>query len=88
MRSSTADENGESDDANLLIRLGVSRVVAVKDGLGVQRQWNCVVNQRPVYVAGLRHVREDHGNWSEDDEDNQVAEGDVLESNATGIKER
>lgn len=88
MRGSSSNKNGEGDDSHFLIRFRVSRVVAVQNRLGVQGQRNCVVDDRPVDVAGLRHVREDHRDRSEDDEDDQIAESNVLESDASRVEER
>lgn len=72
MRSCASDKNSERDDADSLVCLRVSRVVAVQNRFGVQSQRYRVVDQSKVDVAGLRHVREDHGDWSEDDENDQI----------------
>lgn len=88
VRCRASDENGQGHDAGTFVVLGVARVVAVQDRLSVERQRNGIVNGHPLQTARLGHVREQHGYRSENDENDDVTEGNVLETDAARVQER
>lgn len=88
MRGSATNQYGQRHDADFLVRFRVASVVAVENGFGVEGERDCVVNQRPIDAASLWHVREDDGDRTEDDENDEVAQGDVLQADAAGVEKR
>jgi hypothetical protein len=54
----------------------------VKNCLRVECQRNRVIDQSPVNVAGLWHVRKNHGNWAEDYQNDEVAQRNVFQSDS------
>lgn len=88
MRGSATDEYRQRHYADFLIRFGVASVVAVQNGFGVESQRNCVIDQRPIDVAGLRHVWEDDRDGAEDDENDKIAQCDVLQADAARVEKR
>lgn len=88
VRDGVAQGNGQCVDAGLLVALQISRVVAVQNGFGVEGERYSIVYYVPLDVAGLRHKGKQNGYWSENYEDEDVTEGNVLEANASGVEER
>lgn len=87
VRGRVPDEDGQGDDAGLLVGVQVARVVAVQYGLGVEGERYGVEHGGPLEVAGLGHEGEQHGDGAEDDEDEDVAQRDVLEADAARVEE-
>lgn len=83
-----ADEDGQGDDARLLVRVHVSGVVAVEDGLRVQGQRDGVHQRQHRQVAHLGRVGKQHGQRAEGDEDDHVSQGHVLEADTCGGNSR
>lgn len=83
-----ADEDGQGDDARLLVRVHVSGVVAVEDGLRVQRQRDGVHQRQHGQVAHLDCVGKHDGQRAEGDEDYHISQGHVLETDAWGGNKR
>lgn len=80
-------QDGQRDDAYLFVGFRIACVVTVQDGFRVQSQWYRVVDGHPFHVPRLGHVGKQHRNRTEDDQNQHVPQGDVLQSDATGVQE-
>lgn len=83
-----ANEDGQRDNARLLVRVHVSGVVAVEDGLRVQRQRDGVHQRQHRQVAHLGRVGKQDGQRAEGDEDDYVSQGHVLETDTCRWKKQ
>lgn len=81
-----ADEDGERDDARLPVGLHVPGVVGMEDGLRAQGEGDGVDQWEDRQGPHLDGVGEHHGQWAEGDEDDEVSQSHVLESNAYSRK--
>lgn len=88
MRGSAPNEYRQRHYTDFLIWFGIASVIAVQNGFGVKSQRNCVIDQRPVDVAGLRHVWEDDRDWAEDDENDKISQCDVFQANTACVEKR
>lgn len=77
-----AYEDGQGDDACLLVRVHVPGVVAVEDGFSVQSQWDSVHQRQHRQVANLHGMGEHDSQGTEGDEDYHVSQGHILETDA------
>ena len=68
----------QSDDSGFTITLKVPSIVAMQDSLGVECQWDGIINGTPSYVTSLRHKRKQHAYWSKNNQNQNIPEGDVF----------
>lgn len=81
-----ADEDGERHDAGLPVGFHVPGVVAVENGLGAEGEGDGVDQGEDRQGPHLDGVGEHHGQRAESDEDDEVSQGHVLESDSYGQK--
>lgn len=81
-----ADEDGERDDARRPVGLHVPGVVGVEDGLRAQGQGDGVDQWEHRQGPHLDGVGEHYGQRAKRDEDDEVSQSHVLESNSYGQK--
>ena len=79
---SGADEDGERDDASLPVGLHVPGVVGMEDGLGAKGEGDGVDQREDRQGPHLDGVGEHHSQRAESDEDDEVSQSQVLESNS------
>lgn len=77
-----AYEDGQRDDSRLLVRVHVSGVVAVEDGLRVEGQGDAVDQGQHRQVADLHRVGKHDSQGAESNEDYDVSQGHVLQADA------
>jgi len=80
------DEDGEGDDASLPVRLHVPGVVGMEDGLRAKGEGDGVEQWEDRQGPHLDGVGEHHSQRAERDEDDEVPQSQVLESNSYGQK--
>lgn len=81
-----AYEDGQSDDACLLVRVHVSGVVAVEDGFCVEGQRNGVHQRQHRQVAHLHCVCKHDRQGAKSDENDHISKGNILQANTCGGK--
>lgn len=81
-----ADEDGERDDAGLPVGLHVPGVVGMEDGLGAEGEGDGVDQGEDCQGPHLDGIGEHHSQWAESDQDDEVSQSHVLESNSCGQK--
>lgn len=81
-----ADEDGECDDARLPVGLHVPGVVGMENGLGAKGERDGVDQWEDGQGPHLDSIGEHHGQWAKSDEDDEVSQSHVLESNSYGQK--
>lgn len=81
-----ADEDGEGDDAGLPIGLHVPGVVGMENGLRAKGEGDGVDQWEDRQGPHLDGVGEHHGQRAKRDEDDEVSQSHVLESNSYSQK--
>ena len=80
VRVAFTEKDRERQDARRSVVVHVARVVAVQNGFGVQSQRECVEHRVEIVMARLSDVRVENSNRSKGEQNENVAEGDVLEA--------
>lgn len=81
-----ADEDGERDDAGRPVGLHVPGVVGMQNGLGAEGERDGVDQWEDGQGPHLDGVGKHHSQWAKSDEDDEVSQSHVLESNSYSQK--
>ena len=87
LRGGASDEDGQRDDAGASVRVDVARVVAVEDRFGVESERDSVEEGDPGEDGRLRDEREEDGQRPEGEQDDDVTERHVLQSEPARVEE-
>lgn len=81
-----ADEDGQGDDASLPVGLHVPGVVGMENGLGAKGKGDGIDQWEDGQGPHLDGVGEHHSQRAKSDEDDEVSQSHVFESNSCGQK--
>lgn len=81
-----ADEDGESDDACLPVGLHVPGVVGMENGLSAKGKGDGVDQWEDCQGPHLNSIGEHHGQRAKGDEDDEVSQSHVLESDSSCVE--
>lgn len=83
-----SNENGQSDDACLLVRVHVSGVVAMEDGFCVEGQWNGVNQRQHREISNLNCMSKHDSQRTKRDKYYHISQSHILETNTCKEIER